>query len=87
MATMSEKPGNVLEPKLSRRQFIKAGGVLVVGFSFVGPELLKADTAKSERRGPVIAALIRSPRWGLALHHHHGDHALQCALGGRPSVP
>ncbi len=46
MATMSEKPANVFGPTLSRRQFIKAGGVLVVGFSFVGPELLKGDTAK-----------------------------------------
>src|SRR5271169_2110562 len=46
MAIMSEKPGNVLEPTLSRRQFVKAGGVLVVGFSLVGPELLRGDTAK-----------------------------------------
>jgi nicotinate dehydrogenase subunit B len=46
MATMSEKPGNAFAPTLSRRQFIKAGGALVVGFSFVGTELLKADTAK-----------------------------------------
>jgi CO/xanthine dehydrogenase Mo-binding subunit len=52
MAIMSkkirnEKPGKAFEPTLSRRQFLKAGGVLVVGFSFVGPELLKADVAKS----------------------------------------
>src|SRR5271167_1655105 len=46
MATISERPANVFGPTLSRRQFIKAGGVLVVGFSFVGPELLRADTAK-----------------------------------------
>ena len=46
MATMSERPATVLGPTLSRRQFIKAGGVLVVGFSFVGPELLKADSTK-----------------------------------------
>ena len=46
MATMSEKPANVFGPTLSRRGFIKAGGILVVGFSFVGPELLKGDTAK-----------------------------------------
>src|SRR5579864_3040303 len=46
MATVSEKPANVLGPTLSRRGFIKAGGILVVGFSFVGPELLKGDTAK-----------------------------------------
>jgi len=47
MATMSEKPANVFGPTLSRRQFIKAGGILVVGFSFAGPELLKGDTAKT----------------------------------------
>jgi nicotinate dehydrogenase subunit B len=47
MATMSEKPGSVFVPTLSRRQFIKTGGVLVVGFSLVGPEVLKGDTAKA----------------------------------------
>jgi len=47
MATMSEKPGNAFAPTLSRRQFIKAGGILVVGFSFAGPELLRGDTAKA----------------------------------------
>ena len=46
MATMSKKPGNFVGPTLSRRQFIKAGGILVVGFGFAGPELLKADSAK-----------------------------------------
>jgi CO/xanthine dehydrogenase Mo-binding subunit len=46
MATMSEKPANVIGPTLSRRGFIKAGGILVVGFSFVGPELLKGDSGK-----------------------------------------
>ena len=51
MATMEtirrKKPSNAFEPKLSRRQFLKAGGVLVVGFSFVGPELSKGAVAKS----------------------------------------
>jgi nicotinate dehydrogenase subunit B len=47
MASMSEKPGNVFGPTLSRRQFVKTGGALVVGFSLMGPEFLKADTAKS----------------------------------------
>src|SRR6201997_705342 len=46
MATMSERPTTVLGPTLSRRQFIKAGGILVVGFSFAGSQLLKGDTAK-----------------------------------------
>jgi nicotinate dehydrogenase subunit B len=47
MATMSEQSGNAFAPTLSRRQFIKAGGILVVGFSFAGPEILKGDTAKA----------------------------------------
>ncbi len=46
MASMSEKPAT-FGPTLSRRQFVKAGGALVVGFSLVGPEILKADAAKS----------------------------------------
>jgi nicotinate dehydrogenase subunit B len=47
MATMSEKPANVFGPTLSRRQFVKAGGALVVGFSLVGPEFLKGDAGKA----------------------------------------
>jgi nicotinate dehydrogenase subunit B len=47
MATQSEKPTAVFGPTLSRRQFVKVGGALVVGFSLVGPEILKADTAKA----------------------------------------
>ena len=46
MATMSENPLSVFGAKLSRRQFVKTGGVLVVGFSLVGPELLKGDSQK-----------------------------------------
>ena len=36
MATPSESPRNVFGATLSRRQFVKAGGALVVGFSVVG---------------------------------------------------
>jgi len=46
MATMSEKPQDVFGATLSRRQFMKTGGVLVVGFSVIGTGLLKADTGK-----------------------------------------
>jgi CO/xanthine dehydrogenase Mo-binding subunit len=42
-----ENPVHVLGPTLSRRQFVKAGGALAVGFSFVGPEVLKASPAKA----------------------------------------
>ena len=44
MATISEKAANVFGATLSRRHFLKTGGVLVVGFGFAGPGLLKADT-------------------------------------------
>ena len=47
MATMSETKASMLTPTLSRRQFIKAGGIFVVGFSFVGTELVRGDTAKA----------------------------------------
>jgi len=54
MATMSEKPGTAFAPTLSRRQFIKAGGILVVGFSFAGPELLKGDTTFKNSLDPTL---------------------------------
>jgi nicotinate dehydrogenase subunit B len=47
MATMSQEPQNVFGPTLSRRQFVKSGGALVVGFSLVGPEFLKGDAGKA----------------------------------------
>src|SRR5215469_4119347 len=47
MATMSTSQANVIGATLSRRDFIKTGGVLVVGFSFVSPERLKADAGRS----------------------------------------
>jgi nicotinate dehydrogenase subunit B len=47
MATMSEKPAKAFGPTLSRRQFVKAGGALVVGFSLAGPEFLKGDSVKA----------------------------------------
>src|SRR5215831_12779037 len=46
MATASSRQANVTGPTLSRRDFIKSGGALVVGFSFVGPRALKADAGR-----------------------------------------
>jgi len=36
MATLSEKPRDAFVATLSRRQFVKAGGALVVGFKLIG---------------------------------------------------
>ena len=47
MATMSEKPENIFGPTLSRRQFVKTGGALVVGFGLIGSKFLKGDAAKT----------------------------------------
>jgi nicotinate dehydrogenase subunit B len=51
MATTSakkmEEPMNVFGATLSRRQFVKTGGSLVVGVSLVGPGLLKSSSLKA----------------------------------------
>ena len=76
MANMSERPANVLGPTLSRRQFIKAGGVLVVGFSFVGSELLKADTPK-----PTAFLNSLDPTLGSSWIEIHPDNTILIRTG------
>jgi nicotinate dehydrogenase subunit B len=46
MATMSNDSQAVFAPTLSRRQFVKAGGALFVGFKLIGPRLLWGESAK-----------------------------------------
>jgi CO/xanthine dehydrogenase Mo-binding subunit len=43
MTTSAENTIKIYEATLSRRQFVKKGGALVVGVTFVGPSLLKAQ--------------------------------------------
>src|ERR1700757_3569638 len=76
MATMSEKPASVFGPTLSRRGFIKAGGILVVGFSFVGPELLKGDTAK-----PTTFKNSLDPTLGSSWIEIHPDNSVLIRTG------
>jgi CO/xanthine dehydrogenase Mo-binding subunit len=76
MATMSERPMNVLGPTLSRRQFIKAGGVLVVGFNFVGSDLLKANTPK-----PTAFMNSLDPRLGSSWIEIHPDNTILIRTG------
>jgi len=76
MATMSERPVNVLGPTLSRRQFIKAGGVLVVGFSFVGPERVKGDNAK-----PTTFKNSLDPTLGSSWIEIHPDNTVLIRTG------
>jgi nicotinate dehydrogenase subunit B len=47
MASMTENHRNVCGATLSRRQFVKTGGALVVGVTLVGSELLKSDPVKA----------------------------------------
>ena len=47
MATKSNKPIEVFGATLTRRQFVKTGGMLAVGISMVGTARLKGDTAKA----------------------------------------
>jgi nicotinate dehydrogenase subunit B len=46
MAIRYDEPINVFGATLTRRQFVKTGGVLAVGISLAGPKALKGDTAK-----------------------------------------
>jgi CO/xanthine dehydrogenase Mo-binding subunit len=75
MATMSERPA-VVGPTLSRRQFIKAGGILVVGFSFAGPELLKGHTAK-----PAVLKNSLDPTLSTSWIEIHPDNTLLIRTG------
>jgi nicotinate dehydrogenase subunit B len=47
MTTITENARNVCGATLSRRQFVKTGGALVVGVSLVGSVLLKSDPVKA----------------------------------------
>jgi nicotinate dehydrogenase subunit B len=47
MTPIAENPSSVCAATLSRRQFVKTGGALVVGVTLVGPEVLKANSAKA----------------------------------------
>jgi CO/xanthine dehydrogenase Mo-binding subunit len=44
---------NVIAAKLSRRGFIKAGGILAVGIQFVGPELARGDAPPAPKHAPT----------------------------------
>src|SRR6266478_7726531 len=50
MTTAAENTVKVYEATLSRRQFVKTGGALVVGAAFVGPSVLKAQ----DFQGPKV---------------------------------
>src|SRR5215467_2206960 len=49
MARTGEKSERIFEATLSRRQFVKTGGALVVGVTFVGPSFLEAQDFPSPR--------------------------------------
>ena len=58
MTIMRNKQVNVFGATLSRRQFIKAGGVLIVGGGLVGPNVLKGDGAKPAAMGNSLDATL-----------------------------
>src|SRR5579863_6305151 len=47
MATIAENPTNICGATLSRRQFVKTGGALVVGVTLVGSRMLQAKPASA----------------------------------------
>ena len=51
MAMTGRRPVNVFGATLSRRQFMRAGGVLAVGGGVAGTRLLKGDAPKPLLKG------------------------------------
>jgi CO/xanthine dehydrogenase Mo-binding subunit len=76
MATLSEKPVNFVGPTLSRRQFVKTGGALVVGFGLVGPQILKGDAAK-----PVTLKNSLDPTLASSWIEIHADNTILIRTG------
>src|SRR5438477_1792776 len=60
MATTNHKPVNVFGATLSRRQFVKAGGALVVGFGIVGTDIWKNPARAAAERNSLDPALPAS---------------------------
>src|SRR5216110_1482006 len=60
MATTNHKPVNVFGATLSRRQFVKAGGALVVGFGIVGTDIWKNPARAAAARNSLDPALPAS---------------------------
>ena len=57
MTTAAENTVKVYEASLSRRQFVKTGGALVVGVAFVGPSVLKSQGFQGPK---VTGALFKN---------------------------
>src|SRR5437660_7548614 len=51
---------NVYGARLTRRQFVKTGGVLIVGFSFAGPKLLESATEAAASKNTMDPTLPAS---------------------------
>jgi nicotinate dehydrogenase subunit B len=75
MATMSEKPRAGFGPTLSRRQFVKAGGALVVGFKLIGPGVFQA-AAK-----PALFMNSLDPALGSSWIEIHADNTVLIRTG------
>ncbi len=76
MATAKKAPLEMLGPTLSRRQFVKTGGALLVGFKVVGPGLLKGDTVK-----PTVLKNSLDPTLGSSWIEVHADNTILIRTG------
>src|SRR5579864_7437798 len=74
MATMSE-PHTAIGPTLSRRQFVKAGGALVVGFKLIGPGIVKANAK------PALFMNSLDPSVGSSWVEIHPDNTVLIRTG------
>ncbi len=76
MATKSSKSIDVFGATLTRRQFVKTGGVLAVGFSIVGASPLRGETPKA-----VVAKNSLDPSIASSWLEIHPDNTVTIRTG------
>lgn len=82
MTTSAENTIKIYEATLSRRQFVKKGGALVVGVTFVGPSLLKAQDFQPPK--PLTGAPFKNtldPTQGSSWIEIHPDNTVLIRTG------
>src|SRR5208283_683572 len=66
MATVKETPLNVFGATLSRRNFVKSGGALIVGVTLVGTDLIKPFPLKAATMGNSLNPAL--PQSWIEIH-------------------
>ena len=70
MKSVMQKSMNVFGASLSRRQFLRAGGLLAVGINLVGPELARGDAPPAPKLAPTPGNTLNPGQLGSWIEIH-----------------